>query len=320
MYVGTGTGNIVGYLVNYDGTLAQIAPPFADAGAVLGLAIDPGGRYLYASNNTGDQIVMFRINQTTGALDAANPVITTLASGSRPRGMVSDLNNHLYVALQGTNLVSAYRIESNGSLTALGAVAAGSSPDSLAIANNSSGTFLYVTNFLGSSISVYNVLGSGALSLNTTVSTPASRPKGIIADNNSNYIFVTLQTTTTTDNILAYSIQSGGGLNLLSSQASEVSVLAGVSQPVGVTVDPSNNYIYISNSGSSTITKFRLNAGTGGLSERLTFATGTTPQFLISRPLPFAPTGVPAASTWSLLGLTMLLAGSSAFLYRRAYR
>jgi 6-phosphogluconolactonase (cycloisomerase 2 family) len=322
MYVGNGTGNIVGYVVNYDGTLTPIAPPFANGSGVRGLAIDSSGRYLYASNNTGNQIVMFRIDQTTGALDYANPVITSLAGAARPRGMVADNSGHLYVVLQGTSLVNAYAIQNDGTLTALSSVATGSTPDRVAIAYHSSGTYLYVTNFLGLSISVYNVLGSGAISLNTTVTTPASRPTGIIADNTSKFILVTLQTTVSTDNVLVYSIQNGGGLTLGSSQPSESSVVAGVSLPSGLATDPSNNYLYISNSGNNTVTKFRFNQSTGALSERLVFPTGTTPQFLLSRPAPTAPvtTAVPAASSWSLLGLGILLAGSSAFLYRRAYR
>jgi 6-phosphogluconolactonase (cycloisomerase 2 family) len=320
MYVGNVTGNIIGYLVNYDGTLQQIAPPFANGGAVRGLAVDSTGQYLYASNNTGNAVVMFRINQTTGALDYANPVNTTLAAGSRPRGIVADSAGHLYVALSGTDLVNAYKVESNGALTSLGSVATGSTPDRLALANHSSGTYLYATNFLGSSISVFNVVGGGALSLNTTVTTPSTRPVGITADNTSKFILVTLNSTSATDNVLVYSIQNGGNLSLLSSQPSEASVGAGVSLPTGITTDPSNNYVYISNSGTQSVTKFRFNQTSGALTERLNFPTGGTPQFLLSRPAPTAPTGVPAASTWSLLGLGILLAGSSTFLYRRAYR
>jgi 6-phosphogluconolactonase (cycloisomerase 2 family) len=311
MYVGNATGNIIAYLVNYDGTLSPVGPPFATAGGIRGLAIDSTGQYLYAANSTGNRIVMFRINQTSGALDFANPVNTDLGAGSGPRGLVADAAGHLYAALAGAGTVAAFRVESNGALTALGQVAAGNTPDRLALAN---GTYLYATNYYGQSISIFNVQGSGALALNATptVATPDVRPYCVAVDNTGKYLIVTLNTITTANNVVVYQITNTGGLTLLSQNPS------GGNLPSGVATDPSNRYLYVANSGSGTVTKFNLNSN-GALTDAATFATGGTPQFLVSKPAPSAP-GVPAASTWSLLGLGILLAGSSAFLYRRAYR
>jgi DNA-binding beta-propeller fold protein YncE len=133
--------------------------------------------------------------------------------------------------------------------------------------------------------------------------------------NNGQFLIVTLSDPGATNNVQVYRISGAGLLTLVASGA------AG-SEPSGVAVDPSGNFVYVANSFSASITKFSFNPSTGALTAPATFPTGGTPQFLMSRPAPIAPpsSGVPAASTWSLVGLGILLTLSSAILYRRAYR
>src|SRR3954453_615043 len=195
MYVGSGTGQIIAYVVSFDGTLAPVGPPFVNAGSVRGLAAESTGKFLYAANNSGDRIATFNIDQTTGQL--TGPAFELSITGSGPRGLVADTSGHLYAALSGTGQVGAFRIEANGSLTSLGNVAAGSSPDRVAVANTGGGSFVYATNFFSDSISVYTVQGSGGLAINTTVSTPSGgRPLGVITDNASKFLIVTLNSST----------------------------------------------------------------------------------------------------------------------------
>jgi 6-phosphogluconolactonase len=110
---------------------------------------------------------------------------------------------------------------------------------------------------------------------------------------------------------------SGGSLT-----AAAGSPFAVGTSPAGVTVDPSGRFAYIANSGSASITKYSINTSTGVLSGASTtsLASGAAPYFLLARPAPFSAATVPTLSGWGLLLLAMLLAGSSAFLYKRAYR
>jgi 6-phosphogluconolactonase (cycloisomerase 2 family) len=321
MYVGEQDGTVDAFVVNFDGTLTSVGPPFANSGSVRGIAIDPGGRFLYTADNSGSTLRVFSINQTTGQLTALPAFTVALGAGAAPRGLTADNAGHIYVALAGAafNSVGQYSINSStGALTLIAApIAAGTTPERIAVSPN--GQHLYVTNWhpvSGNSISVYSVnSGTGALTANgAPVSTgAASRPLGVTVHNNGQFLIVSLNSLAITNNVLVYSIAGNGLLTLLSTNP------AG-SEASGVALDPSGNFLYVANFGSNNITKFNFNQSTGALSGVATFATGLGPQFLISRPVPVDPTAIPTLSTWSFVGLGFLLAAASALMYRKAYR
>jgi 6-phosphogluconolactonase (cycloisomerase 2 family) len=318
MYVGDQDGTIDAFVVNYDGTLTAVGPPLANAGSVRGLGIDTAGNFLYASNESGNEIRAFSINQTTGALTASATV--SLGSGG-PRGMAVDNAGHLYVVLSNSGLVAQYSINSStGALTQIaapistGAAGPSSTPDRIAV--NPSGTFAYVANIFDSTIRGYTIAaGTGALTPSGPLVNTGNQVYGLTVHNNGQFLIATANNLTPNNNVMVYQI---GGSGLLTPAATNT---AG-SRASGVAVDPSGNFVYVANSFSASITKFSFNPSTGALTAPATFATGDMPMFLMSRPAPIAPpsSGVPAASTWSLGGLGILLTLSSAILYRRAYR
>jgi 6-phosphogluconolactonase (cycloisomerase 2 family) len=310
MYTGSADGNIDAYSVNTDGTLVILGAPFANAGSVRGLAIDPAGKFLFASDYNNARIYTFSINQSTGRLT----LVTFTGVGTQPRGLATDSGGHLYAALSGANSVGQYNIDSStGALSSIASpIAAGTTPDRVVVTPN--GQNVYVSNFGADTISGYSIGGGGALSLvgNTTVGT---LPLGLAVHQNGQFLIITLNGFGTTDNVLVYRINAGGSLTSVATGSSLGSTGAAAT---GVTIDPTGQYLYVANGAANSISKFNFNSVTGGLSARVTFATGNVPQFLLSRP---APSGaVPAASTWSLALLAMLLTGASALMYRRAYR
>jgi 6-phosphogluconolactonase (cycloisomerase 2 family) len=314
MYVGSADGTIDAFKVNYDGTLVAIGAPFANAGGVRGIAIEPTGKFLYASDNTGARIFTFSINQTTGALTNLGSIATP--GGAQPRGMAVDNANHLYVAFAALDQVGQYLINSTtGALSPIAApIAASTTPDRVVITPN--GQFVYVSNQFGNSISGYTIGGGGALSANGSASTgTSSRPLGVAINQSGTLLVAALSGATISTYVLVFSIAGNGVLSQVATGATTGS--SGVNA-TGVTLDPTGQYLYVSNAGNATITKFNI-AGNGSLSTPFNFATGTNPQFLLSRPAPAAP-GIPTLSTWSLALLAMMLMGSAAFLYRRAYR
>jgi 6-phosphogluconolactonase (cycloisomerase 2 family) len=317
LFVGQQDGTVEAFVVNYDGTLTPVGPPFANSGSVRGIAVESTGRYLYTSDNSGSTLRVFSINQTTGQLTSLPAFTVALGSGAGPRGITADNAGHIYVALAGAafNSIGQYSVNSaTGALSMIAApIAAGSTPERIAVTPG--GQHLYVTNYFGSSISVYSVAGSGALTANgAALSTGAdSRPFGITVHNNGQFLIVSLNSSLISNNVNVYSIAGNGLLTLLSSTP------AG-SQASGVAVDPSGNFLYVANYGSNNVTKFTFNQGTGALSGATNFATGLGPQFLLARPAPVNPATIPTLSTWSFVGLGILLAASSALLYRRSYR
>jgi 6-phosphogluconolactonase (cycloisomerase 2 family) len=314
MYVGDADGTIDAFKVNYDGTLVAVGAPFANAGGVRGIAIDPTGKFLYASDNPGARIFTFSINQTTGALTSLGNIATP--GGAQPRGMAVDNANHLYVAFAALDQVGQYSINSTtGALTQIAApIAAGTTPDRVAVTPN--GQFVYASNQFGDSISIYSVGGGGALSsVGATATGSSSRPLGLAIHPSGTFLIVALSSAGVSTNVLVYSIAGNGTLSQVASGSSTGAINANAT---GVTLDPSGQYVFVSNAGNATVTKFNI-ALNGALSSSFNFATGANPQFLLARPAPIAP-GVPTLSTWSLVLLGMMLMGSAAFLYRRAYR
>jgi 6-phosphogluconolactonase len=105
----------------------------------------------------------FSIDSTTGNLTPFTSN-STVAAGTVPIVLVSDSTaSHLYVACQGSNNAFSFGILTSGVLSPIGtAVTTGSSPSAIAI--ESSGKFVYVTNFSGSpDISIFSIDSTGKL-------------------------------------------------------------------------------------------------------------------------------------------------------------
>jgi 6-phosphogluconolactonase (cycloisomerase 2 family) len=308
VYVGDFGGIIDAYVVASDGTTTSVGPPFANAGNVQGLAIDASGKFLYASNGSGNAIAIFSINQSTGALTAAGSPVTT--PGLTPTGLAVDNANHLYVAEFGSGNIAQYTINpTTGALTGGATIASGAGTQRLAV--STSGAFLFASNFTAGTLSAFTINGgTGALGAIGSVAVPGGTPQGLLAASSGSLFVVSNDGS----QVHSFSIGGGGALTFAASYTTG-------SAPTGVTADPTGTFLFISNAGSNTITRYQISGGT--LAARADFSSGgTIPLFLASRPAPAAQgtATVPTLSTWALIFLGLLLAGSSAVLIRRAYR
>jgi YVTN family beta-propeller protein len=132
------------------------------------VAADPARNFVYATNPGSNDVSMYSIDTTTGALMSLGPII----AGTGPASVAVDpTGKFAYVANSGSNDVSMYTLDSaTGTLTLIGSVAAGSSPSSIAI--HPSGKFAYVANSGSNDISMYSIDGAtGALTLVGTIGT-----------------------------------------------------------------------------------------------------------------------------------------------------
>lgn len=311
------------------------APPSGQlTGNLSGIAMDPGGNYVYVSNPTPTpkRIEIYTVNQTTGALA---PLTTVSVGNWLPRGMAID-SGHLYLAVpndgSGANgFVAVYPIVGGGLLGSPITYVTGTGglgPSRVAL--NPAGTQLFAANQFSGSVSVFSN-SSGSLSLVNaapfTVGSGATAPAGLaITQVNSSdpgsYLIVT-DGANTTNNVFVYRIQYGPP----PAYPVQVANVSTGGMPLGVTVDPSGSYVFVSNPASSTISRFSISANPSGGTGAMTLlgtATipGGSPQYLISRlaPPPVSTGTVPTLSTWALVLLGTLLAGSSVVMYRRAYR
>jgi DNA-binding beta-propeller fold protein YncE len=132
--------------------------PFLVLLALLIPSAAEASRYLYVTGSTSGNIAGFEIGASgvltplPGAPSGAGPNASAIA--------ITPDGQHLYVALPGADVVRHYRIGASGVLVPIGAVATGPGPMGLAV--DPDGRRLFVGNG-GSSVSVYEIAGSGAL-------------------------------------------------------------------------------------------------------------------------------------------------------------
>lgn len=165
-----GGGTISGYTINQaTGALTAIAgsnpSPFPTGTTPVRLAIHPNGKFIYCANAGTNDISVFNINQSTGALVQNGP---TIPVGANPQGIVIDPSGaFLYTANNGADTISAFTI--NGTLGTLTAVAGspfnnGGANGANALAIDPAGKFLFVSNNTTNGVSAYTITaGTGVL-------------------------------------------------------------------------------------------------------------------------------------------------------------
>ena len=266
----TGAGGLSVYSLASGVATKLSGSPYAtgSAGCPWGMAVSPGGGYLYvtnkcSANGTGGLSVYSLSNGVPTALSGSP--YTTGALGLPVNAVVSPDGKYLYVTNFGTTNgadgLSAYSL-SNGVPTALSGgatVSTGSSgqPDGLAVGPN--GKYLYVTNNGSSTgaggLSAYS-LSNGvptALSGSPYATGTKGSPKGVAVGPKGDYLYV----------VNNGSSAGAGGLSVYSLSNGVPTALSGSpfatgAKPWAVKVSPNGNYLYVTNSGSTS--------GTGGLS------------------------------------------------------
>ena len=165
LYVGDADSAAVdAFAIGADGSLSLVpGSPFAAGDGPSGVAVDPGGRFVYVSNNLDPRggISAYRIESSTGALTAVpgSPFMTGNASAGPGPLAVHPNGKFLYVALSGNananHLISVFAIDATSG--ALGVVAGspfatGSGPNSMTL-GSPTGQFLYTSNIHSDTVS-----------------------------------------------------------------------------------------------------------------------------------------------------------------------
>lgn len=96
------------------------------------VAVDPSSKFAYVVNRQDNTVSMFTIDSSTGNLTANTPA--SIATGQEPFDVVVDPSGKFaYVTNENSDTISIYTINANGTLTAAGSVAAGTTPLSMKI-------------------------------------------------------------------------------------------------------------------------------------------------------------------------------------------
>ena len=233
------------------GSLTSLGEPAVSSGTwAAAIAVDPTGRFAYVSQAQGGGfpagfLAVYSIDPGTGVLtlrpDQFKARISPRAIAFGPIGTYLTC---LYAANYLDDSVSAMAMDfGSGALTRLGSGAAMGPPHTEGpnpIAVHPNGRFVYTSNLLSESVSVYEVDGdTGAVTFSSKISPGYGDPSNIALDPTGRYAFVGFQRDTTS-RVAMYEIdETTGALGAtpLNSQAN----LSSVQQ---VVVDPSGQFVY----------------------------------------------------------------------------
>jgi 6-phosphogluconolactonase len=284
------SNSISSYTVSSNGALTAASATTPTGKSPVGLAVDPLGRFLFVANQADGTISVFSINGS--ALTAVGKPVSTIPpgtpAGTYPNGttpvavIVSGSGNFLYVANQSANFVSKFAIASTGALSVSGVpfYLTGISPTGLAV--TPSGAFLYVANSGSNDVSAFSICDKvvttcgnvnapdGTLTPVAGSPFPAGQgPVAIAVDPAFNFLYVVDQQSS---QVSGYLFGAGSGvLTPLATPAlstgtspNSIAILPGVvTSQLGNLTFETTDYVYVANTGSSTISIFSINTTTG---------------------------------------------------------
>ena len=229
-------------------------------------------RFAYTANFLDNTIEEYTVN-ANGQLRNNGYVFNGPNTG--PQGVTVDPgNSYVYVANSNVNTVSAYAINSAGTLAAIAGspFTAGNGPTMLAFSvRGNGGRSAYVTNG-DNTISEFTVNGDGSLSLLTTTAPTTVTPQAIAVTANGLYAYVAnLGASSGTGNIAQYSIAQGNGFLIPQLPAT----VAAPGFPEAILVDPFNRFVFVSdvNNTGGSVSAYKIN-NNGTLTFQNTLAAG----------------------------------------------
>lgn len=292
---GDGAG-IAEFTVGGDGNLTFQNQFYSQGTLPQWIQIDSTGSYLYALDkvaptSTGSSIpsgcevatcgaiTVYSIASDTGRLTLVtnntnkvnNVNLTYYPTGSAPT-MLRYLSSGYLLVLNGDETITSYSTATAGQLTLAGnqmeqQVGATSATQFNSI--TSGGSYVYLTDAATNTIYSYTV-SSGIMQAvtggQTANVTSGVTPVWTMTDSRNKYVYVLNQSNSSATNsyssISAFTINSDGRLTAVSGINNPYPVGSG---PVCMLEDPSNKYVYTSNSLDGTVSGFQINQATGEL-------------------------------------------------------
>ena len=250
--------------------------PFATGSRPTGVAVAPMAGLVFVGNQNDSTVSVFSINSMTGALTpVAGSPITGIANpfglAVNPAGTVLFVNNFRDDPTGGANAVSAFQINSNGSLTAVGSPLPTSSPAGITspVGLATDGKQVFVGNHMAESVVSLQINGgTGALTATSMLPAPGSscssschnNPLRLTVDPMDKFVFATNVAAGT---VSTFSINNGS--------LSAMSTAATGQHPFGVATDPTGAFVFVVNKVDSTVSGFSVNSASGMLSPLMGF-------------------------------------------------
>jgi len=281
---GVGENDISLFSIASDGVLTEITPRTSVAPGAsdpLTMVMDPGGKYLYVANVLSNNISVFSISSSSGALSQVTG--SPFPIGASPLNMaISPTGNFLYVT-SGVGVSSQSSFGSilgfsvnAGSLTRISGGQTGSDgQDPTGVAIDPKGAYLYVTNKGSSSIAIFAIdATTGGLSelSGSPLNDVDQGPVAVIVDPSGDFLYVANQGSS---NVATYSLSAGFPTVISDSP------FASETDPTFLAIDPGKKYLFVGNQQPGTPGIQAFGNSAGSLNAIFTYATGNTPSSLV---------------------------------------
>src|SRR6266853_2038328 len=118
-----------------------LGSPFSGGTSPISIAVHPSGKFIYAANQSGNDVSTFKIDTNTGEL---TEVLPRAAAGLNPTALVMDSGGDLiFVANQTSNNISVFSVSaSDGTLSEVQGSPFATGPRPIALALSPSDQFL----------------------------------------------------------------------------------------------------------------------------------------------------------------------------------
>jgi 6-phosphogluconolactonase (cycloisomerase 2 family) len=272
--VGQGDNGIRGFAEKTTGDLQPLPVfSFATSPRPVSIALHPSKNFLYVPNLTSNTVSGFNIDHVAGVLTPVGtatpptPACTAPAVCSNPvSAAVNSTGTFLFLLNQGTaspavpSSISVFSIDTaRGLLTPVAgspfSFASLSAPNPQFVVASPTAGFIYVSDGVSGTISMFSVGASGTLTeIAPALSIGAGATvAGIVIDPKGQFLFAT---DSANNKIASFSIAAGGGLTPVAG-----SPFTAGTTPVAVAVDANSAFLYSANKGSNDVSAFKISGG-----------------------------------------------------------
>lgn len=279
-YVIAGATEIQAYKLDNDGNLTPVGTPLATGAGPHHVNVDPAGRFVYVSNHNGF-LSGWRADPASGSLTAMNATETgSPVTGPAPEenwahwSVMDTTGQFLYVVAslnEGASTLRAYTINQTpgDNLGRPTFIAGQSFPVGIHAHNvviSPNNQFLYVASESpsGEVHAFSRDTTTGALTpLGAVTFAGFNNPATLVVDPNNRFLYVGFQNA-----VEVFSIGANGALTRITPISTFDTNLRGTgSGPHSIAMHPNGQTLYVANIFSNTLSVFRVDQGTGALTE-----------------------------------------------------